>query len=37
MRLRWANRVLRSEREILSPAVAWFARETGSDAVAAIK
>jgi len=29
-RLRWENRQLREEREILAKAAAWFARETGS-------
>ena len=28
-RLRWENRRLREEREILAKATAWFARETG--------
>ncbi|MGV8080294.1 MAG: transposase [Syntrophales bacterium] len=30
VRLRWENRPLRLQREILSKAAAWFARETGS-------
>ncbi len=30
VRLRWENRRLRMEREILSKAAAWFAPETGS-------
>ena len=37
MRLWWANRVLRSEREILSQAVAWFAQENRLDVAAAFK
>ena len=30
VRLRWENRRLRMERDILSKAAAWFARETDS-------
>ena len=29
-RLRWENRQLKLEREILAKATAWFARESGS-------